>query len=283
MRSFLLAMLAMLGGPAAHAAPTAPVKPAPAVATDAKAAIVLAALKTRLPKTTITRIDCRKMTGLCEVTAGTTLFYVDSGARFMVIGRVFDMQTRQDLTTARLLELNPTMMLGGAAKADDGDVVKADYSVGHQPSAPKSVVAQKVALTELPKAGVINWGKGGATAPSVTIFTDFHCGYCRALVATLDQLDVRVAERPISVLGSRAIANAVYCARAQDKARRAAYAGEPVAPAECDTKGLDANEAFARAHGFAGTPILVRADGAVLEGYRAKEVLEAWIKGGNAS
>jgi thiol:disulfide interchange protein DsbC len=37
--------------------------------------------------------------------------------------------------------------------------------------------------------------------------------------------------------------------------------------AACDTGGLDANEAFARAHGFTGTPVLVREDGAVLLGF----------------
>ena len=53
-------------------------------------------------------------------------------------------------------------------------------------------------------------------------------------------------------------------------ALHAAYAGEaPKARAGCKPKGLDANEAFAKANGFNGTPVLVRAsDGAVLQGYR---------------
>ena len=50
----------------------------------------------------------------------------------------------------------------------------------------------------------------------------------------------------------------------------------------CDTSGLDENEAFARAHGFTGTPVIVRADGAVLEGYRPKPALIAWLKGGQS-
>ncbi len=72
-------------------------------------------LKTRLPKTPITAIDCGKIVGLCEITAGSNLFYVDTGARFLVIGRVYDMQTRQDITAARLLEMNPDMLVGAAA------------------------------------------------------------------------------------------------------------------------------------------------------------------------
>ena len=55
---------------------------------------------------------------------------------------------------------------------------------------------------------------------------------------------------------------------------------EVVGSHACDTSGLDANEAFARTHGFTGTPVLVRGDGAVLLGFRPREFLENWLKGG---
>jgi hypothetical protein len=70
-------------------------------------------LKTRLPKTQLSQVNCEKVHGLCEVTAGSNLFYVDAGARYLIIGRVYDMETRQDLTAARLLEINPDMLVGG--------------------------------------------------------------------------------------------------------------------------------------------------------------------------
>src|SRR3546814_8054934 len=55
-----------------------------ALAADASSAEdrVRALLKTRLPKTSVTAIDCGKVGGLCEITAGENLFYVDSGARY---------------------------------------------------------------------------------------------------------------------------------------------------------------------------------------------------------
>jgi transcriptional regulator with XRE-family HTH domain len=47
-----------------------------------------------------------------------------------------------------------------------------------------------------------------------------------------------------------------------------------------DTSGLDANEAFAKAHGFGGTPVIVRpSDGAVLEGFRPAAALRAFLSG----
>ena len=90
-------------------------------------------------------------------------------------------------------------------------------------------------------------------------------------------------ERPISVLGSRSLSEAVYCSKSPVSALHAAYAGETPQSPKCDTSGLDANEAFARTHGFNGTPVVVRADGAVLEGFRPAPVLAAWLRGGPAT
>lgn len=248
---------------------------------------VSALLKTRLPKTPLTKLDCEKIAGLCEVTSGANLFYVNHGARYLIIGRVYDMETRQDLTAARLLEINPDMLVGGAAKANAAATDDADASEATQPvrGAGKITTPARPAalnLSGLSSEGAIVWGNRSAKQ-SVTIFTDFRCGYCRALTNVLRGMDVKVVERPISVLGSRDIADRVYCSKNQEQALHAAYSGEPFkAPAACDTKGLDANERFAREHGLNATPIIVRDDGAVLEGYRPKEVLEAWLRGGQS-
>lgn len=238
-------------------------------------------LKTRLPKTEVTGVDCTRIAGLCEVTAKENLFYVDSSARYLIIGRVYDMETRQDLTAARLLELNPDMLVGGAAKANAlANAGEGEATEGGRGSRSERTVSQqveqKVDLSSLSDAGAIVWGKGGQ---KVTVFSDFQCGYCRALSRELEQMNVTVIERPISVLGSRDIADRVLCASDQREAVRAAYAQMPLKAATCNTRGLDENEAFARKHGFTGTPVIVRSDGAVLEGYRPKAALIAWLKG----
>lgn len=242
---------------------------------------VTSLLKARLPKTQVSAIDCDKVAGLCEVVAGKTLFYVDGSARYLIIGRVYDMESRQDLTAAKLLEMNPDMLLGGAAKAgieeEEAPVSQLANAAAAGRGTPAAAAAQKVDLSKLPASGAILWGKPAGTP--VTIFTDLHCGYCRALANELEQMNVRVIERPISTLGTRDLSNRVYCAKDKPRALRAAYAGAEVAPATCDTSGLDANENFARTHGFSGTPVLVRSDGTVLEGYRPRAVLETWLKG----
>lgn len=250
-------------------------------------------LKDRLPKTLITAIDCGRIAGLCEVTAGANLFYVDRSARYLVIGRVYDMQTRQDITAARLLEINPDMLVGAAAKANaagNAGAWDAGVEEGKELAAASPARAERVmrpvrpaslSLSELPKDGAIVWGN--PAGQTVTVFTDFRCGYCRALTSVLKDMNVRVVERPISVLGSRDVADRVYCAKDRAAALHAAYAGDAIKNSgQCDTSGLDANEAFAHRHGLSGTPVIVRGDGAMLEGYRPRAFLEEWLKGGRS-
>lgn len=246
---------------------------------------VSALINARLPNTKLTNVNCDRVEGLCEVTAGNNLFYVDHSGRYLVIGRVYDMETRQDLTATRLLEINPDMLVGGAAKAnaasdqDEMPLAEAPGAGVREASAPAAM--QRLSLEALPTAGAITWGN--PRGRTVTVFSDFRCSYCKALTHTLRSLNVRVIERPISVLGSRDLANQVYCAKNREEALHKAYNGEALDnPGTCDTSGLDANEKFAREHGLSGTPVIIRSDGAVIEGYRPKDVLATWIAGGPA-
>lgn len=235
------------------------------------------ALRVRLPKTPIDAIHCAGLGGLCEVASKATLFYVDRQARYLVIGRVYDMETRQDLTAVRLLALNPDLLASGAARRAGAD------DVG--PASPRRSAPAKVDLVGLPAKGAIGWGP--ANGPRVVVFSDFHCGFCKRLSEELKAIGARVEERPISILGSdsRKIAEQVICAPRPEMALHAAYSQLALAnPKPCDTRGLDANETFAKANGFAGTPVIVRpSDGAVIEGYRSGAELKAWLAAPAAS
>jgi thiol:disulfide interchange protein DsbC len=78
----------------------------------AKDAAAMRALTQRLPRTAVTKVDCAQVPGICEVQAGTNLFYIDPSARYLIVGRIYDMETHQDLTAARLLAINPDMLVG---------------------------------------------------------------------------------------------------------------------------------------------------------------------------
>ena len=238
----------------------------------------------RFPAINIGSIDCESINGLCEVVADDKLFYVDWAARYILIGRVIDSATKQDLTTARLREFNPALLLDGAArtKLAEGAPPTDDFSTAvHKdpPDVPTRPAVRKVSLAGLSQAGIIEWGDPKGTP--VTIFTDFRCGFCHALTREFEQMNVRVLERPISTLGSRVISNQVYCAKDRPRAVKAAYAGEQIASdGKCDTSGLDANEHFAAANGFDATPVIVRQDGTILEGYWPRAYLTRWLEEG---
>lgn len=232
------------------------------------------ALEARLPRTKVDHVNCASVPGLCEIAAGNLLFYTDIKGRYLIVGRVYDMETRSDVTAARLLELKPEMLLAGAAGSDSVGGARNGGAGRAKPEA-----TSRIDLSALPAKGAIHWGP--ANGNKVILFSDFRCGYCQQLAAELRKLNFRVEERPISVLGSRKLSEAVYCAQDQLKAHTAAYSGsEVVLPQrpDCSPADLDGNEAFARRNGFNGTPVLVRSDGMVLVGYRPAAELTAWVK-----
>jgi thiol:disulfide interchange protein DsbC len=145
---------------------------------------VTALLKERLPRTQVSRVNCQVVDGVCEVTAGSQLFYVDRTARYLMIGRVYDMQTRQDLTAVRLLEVNPDLLVGGAAGSKQRSTGSRDPPPRRQHAArgercPPDDVARRTA-----RGG--RHCLGSKLGPTVTVFSDFRCGYCRALSGILE-------------------------------------------------------------------------------------------------
>lgn len=286
--------LGVLGAPMAQAKAAVNAKPD----VTAHAALnkgVVRALHQRFPQTQVGKVNCQIVASLCEVQAGANIFYVDHRARYLVIGRVYDLEKRLDLTAASQMALGPQALMAnsvvreGSGEADTAYGAKSERNVGLV--GPRSAAvdkpednpaykaeekaAEKVSLAGLPAHGAIVWGGSGET---VTVFSDFHCSYCRLLHGALKDLGARVEERPISILGTRALSEAVICSPDKAGAVERAYAGEAVSAKPCETSGLDANEAFAAKHGFSGTPVLVRSDGAVLRGYRPRDVLAAWLK-----
>jgi len=239
---------------------------------------VAQALKLRLPKTPIDAISCDTLGPWCEVVSGDTLFYIDETARYLFVGRFYDMEERRDVTAARLLELNPDLLAAGAPRAGG------EARSGRE--GPTKAAAANVDLSTLPAAGAIHWGN--PKGEKLVVFSDFQCGYCQRLAGELAKAKVHVEERPISIFGatSRKLSEAVVCAKNPVEALHAAYSGQaPATGKGCNqAKALDANEAFARANGFNGTPVIVRArDGAVIHGYRDAATIRRFAAGAKGS
>ena len=130
----------------------------------------VAQTETAAAKTLIDAISCDTLGPWCEVVSGDTLFYIDETARYLFVGRLYDMEERRDVTAARLLELNPDLLAAGAAR------VASDAPAGRDET-PVQAAANHVDLSSLPAAGAIHWGnlKGERL-----VVLRFQCGIASA-------------------------------------------------------------------------------------------------------
>lgn len=253
-----------------------PVVPS-AHAADKASVVALRGVKKQLPNTEIQAINCNQPMGLCEIRAGQNIYYTDKASKFLIIGHVYDLDKKINLTEASLRNEVPS------AVSSDGVAVE---RVGSRPAANLVKAAsgserqQRVNVSSFPYSGAVVWGK--AAGVPIYVFSDFRCGYCRALSHELKKMNVKVYEFPISILGSRQISESVFCAKDKVSALHDAYAGVSVVSPQCNVSGLDLNEEFARKNDFAETPIVVRADGSVLRGLRPRGELLKWLNGGKS-
>lgn len=253
----------------------------PVVAADTASAAALTLVKQQLPKTEIQAINCNQPMGLCEIRAGQNIYYTDKAGKFLVIGHLYDLDKKVNLTEASMRNEHPT--------PESSDGVPVERIAGRTNlRVAKAVPAsfdqtprkQRLDVAKFPYGGAIVWGK--STGVPVYVFSDFGCGYCRALSQELRKMNVKVYEFPISILGSRQLSEGVFCAKNKVAALHDAYAGLSVVSPKCNTNGLDQNEQFARQNDLAETPIIVRRDGEVTRGMKPRKELADWLNGGKS-
>jgi thiol:disulfide interchange protein DsbC len=151
---------------------------------------------------------CRDLRG----PGGTNLFYIDPSARYLIVGRIYDMETHQDLTAARLLAINPDMLVGAAAPAQ----ARAARAC---PTHPQSVRRRFSAGAEgEPCQPSRNGPSNGASTPAPLASPSSAISTAAMPRCTRPSRPWACAspKRPISILGTRAISESVICA--EDKA-----------------------------------------------------------------
>jgi len=241
------------------------------------------------PNTRIASVKCGAVPGLCEVTAGKTVFYVSPDGRYAMVGSVLDLKDRVDLTDRRMKELGQldavTSRLGDpASPAATADV----QGQGAQPQSAQAQAAPSMGpiKIDLPRDNGIVHHPGAAL--KVSVVTDLNCGYCRMLMEALKAApDIELTEYPIQLLRPDSLDKAKLALCAKDReatANNIYFGGDLKVAGDCSKAeaAVQANTAFARAHGISGTPALIRADGSVHAGFMPVDQLRAWIKGGQA-
>ena len=189
---------------------------------------VKAALKKKLPEAPIDSVRKVPYGGLYEVTAGGDVLYTDANASFLFMGNIIDLNTKENLTEARLRQVNA------------------------------------IKFSDLPLDAAIKITRGNGSR-KIAIFEDPHCGYCKRFERDLQgisDITVYVFLYPILSQDSIDKAKAIWCSPDRGKAWLDAMLREsfPSSDASCATP-VDQNLALGRDKRINGTPTIVFENG----------------------
>lgn len=208
---------------------------APAMADDDYSAVE-ESIRALAPDATSIAISETPIEGVLMVQISGDIVYATADGKYLIQGRVIDLETREDLTEG--------------AKAEARLEIMADIDKSRQ----------IVFTPEEP-------------AYELTVFTDIDCGYCRKLHAQVDEyneagISIRYMAFPRAGIGSRSYEKAVtvWCSEDQQLAMTNAKAGEEMAPVQCDNPVAEQYQ-LGQAMGVSGTPALLTADGQLIPGY----------------
>ena len=182
-------------------------------------------LESRIPEMQVESVFKTQYFGLYEVRASGRVFYTDDDVSYLMVGRVLDGRSLEDLTAARTSKINA------------------------------------IPFGELPLNQAITIVKGKGSR-KFAYFADPLCGYCRRFDAELAQLDdatIYVFINPILSPKSMVLARNVWCSADQAKAWTDLMVKgvEPKPKAACSANEIDRNLNFARERKIQGTPTLV--------------------------
>lgn len=220
----------------------------PLAAAEGVDATVTARLAKMLPEYPIEGVEKTPVPGVYEVTLGAQVVYVSADGRYMMQGRLIDLDTREDLTESRRSAARKGVM---AKVTDEQTVVFAPEKYTH----------------------------------TVSVFTDIDCGYCRKLHKEIEDYEkegIRVRYLFYPRAGEKSAsydkAVSVWCADDRNQAMTDAKFGKDVAQKTCDNP-VKAHMALGEQLGVRGTPALVLDNGEMVPGYVPAKRLAAMLNG----
>lgn len=214
----------------------------PSIAKADEAAI-RGALARSMPTVKVDSIQKSQIKGMYEVTVGSNIFYMSDDGKYIIQGKLLDVENRVDLTEEKLAGIR----------------VQAIESLGQD------------------KMIIFNPEKERYT---VTVFTDIDCGYCRKLHSEMDQylakgISIQYVFFPRAGKGSESYNKAisVWCAKDRNTALTAAKLNQKIETANCDNP-VDEHMQLAQDFNVTGTPMIVTEGGTVYPGYIPAEQLD---------
>ncbi len=202
-------------------------------------------LAERMPSLSVENIQPSEIKGLYEVMVGTNIFYVSEDGKYLIQGRMFDLEAKKDLTEEKLRGVRATL------------------------------------INAVPKAEMIIF-KAPMQKYVINIFTDIDCGYCRKLHSEIDQylaegITVQYLFFPRAGKGSSSYkkAIAVWCADDRNAALTAAKSNNNPPPMKSCDNPVDKHLALGEKLDVRGTPMMITPQGTVFPGYMPAKKLAA--------
>jgi thiol:disulfide interchange protein DsbC len=249
---FLVAIAActLLG---AASAPAQTQDAAPRVdATAPELAAVKQLIEAKFPGAAVSNVARSPYFGLYEAQFDDRMIYTDAKVSYVIVGAIYDANTRQNLTDARLRQLN------------------------------------RVAWDQLPLDLAIKKVKGNG-ARRLVIFSDADCPYCKRLeseMKTLDNVTIYTFLFPIAELhpDSARKSALIWCAPDRSKAWDEWFASGklPNNKGDCETP-ITKTAQLGQKYRLNATPTLVFADGTMVSGAIPLDQIESELKQAEAA
>lgn len=209
------------------------------------------AVKKLSPLTENIAVSETPVAGLLEVQIDTEVVYFSEDGKYLLQGRLFNLETREDLTD-------------NAKSGIRQDLIKSYDSSKQIIFSPKDPDYELI------------------------VFTDLDCGYCRKLhnqVAEYNEegISINYMAFPRAGIGSESYSKyvSVWCADDKNEAMTLAKNGDDPVPKVCDNPVKDQYDLGLQL-GVSGTPAMVTSDGKMIPGYvppkQLKERLDSMYK-----
>ncbi|MDQ8023688.1 MAG: DsbC family protein [Moraxellaceae bacterium] len=198
----------------------------------------------------ITQVNKTTYGGLYEVVlASGEVLYSDAAGSFFVVGTLYDMKTRANVTQARINEIN------------------------------------RINFSDLPLTQAIKQVRGNGKRVLAT-FEDPNCGYCKKLAKDLTEMDnvtIYTFMVPILSPDSNDKSKNIWCAPNRSKAWNDWMVENKVPPkAECNDP-IAKNSELGKKLRVSGTPTMYLADGSRIGGYVPTSELDRMMNDAEAN
>lgn len=202
----------------------------------------------RFPNAQITHLVETPIPGIFEIAFGSQVFYVSGDGRYVLNGKLIDLETREDLTEGYLSKVRR-----------------------------KTLAAYDESL-------MIIFEPKGETKHTITTFTDVDCGFCRKMHAEIDQfaalgIRVRYMMYPRAGVQSHSYEKAVSVWCAEDQREEMTFAKQGGTPDRrtCENP-VQEHMSIARQLGLQGTPMTITESGEQIMGYMPAQELFAQME-----